>query len=267
MKKLLFFIAILCASVTLSELAAQQLVGVPYVGATLEPAPLLETLETFVEPLVVNLEGVDCTTYVEYITAARLAGYRPHKEKDLSAVLPSDSLFLAKLQALRYRGGQRGNYATRKHYFSEWISDAEAQGFLADVTSQMKGATPLCKKIDFMSQHPQFYPQLQKSEALLHEVQKVEQQLSADTIYYIPKEKIANAHAQLKDGDIVAFLTNKDGLDIQHVGFVWKPTKKSLPRLLHASTTHKCVTVDKRTISQYAMAQKSVCGIRIIRIK
>lgn len=259
MRKLLFFIAFLCASMTLSELAAQHLAGVPYVGATLEPSTLPEAPENFVEPLVVNLEGVDCTTYVEYVTASRLAGQQE--------ILPTDSLFLAKLQALRYRDGQRGNYATRKHYFSEWILDAEAQGLLTDVTSQLKGATTLCKKIDFMSQHPQFYPQLQKSEALLHEVQKVEQQLSADTIYYIPKEQIAKAHLQLRDGDIVAFLTSRDGLDIQHVGFVWRPTSKSQPRLLHASTTHKCVTVDKRTISQYAMAQKTITGIRIIRIK
>lgn len=255
MRKVFLSLIFLCVSLILS---AQQLVGTPYVASTLEPTPLPDDPDTFVEPLVVNLEGVDCTTYVEYVIASRLAGQ--------SEILPSDTLFLEKLQALRYRQGVRGNYATRKHYFSEWISDAEAQGLLQDVTSGMKGSRTLCKKIDFMSQHPQFYPQLQKSEALLDEVRKIELQLSADIVYYIPKEQITKAFSQMKDGDIVAFLTNKEGLDIQHVGFVWKPSKKSLPRLLHASTTHKCVAVDKRTIAEYARSQKSISGIKIIRI-
>lgn len=233
--------------------------GTPYVASTLEPAELPADVDKSVEPLVVRLDGVDCTTFVEYVTAARLAR--------VPAISAEDSIFTAALQALRYRQGKRGNYATRKHYFSEWISDAEAQGLLTDATSQLKGATKLCKKIDFMSQNPRFYPQLQKSETLLREVMKVEQQLSTDTICYIPKEQIAKAYSQLKDGDIVAFLTIKDGLDIQHTGFVWKPTKNSQPRLLHASTTKKKVVVDTRTLAQYAQEQTSCIGIRIIRHK
>lgn len=256
MKGYLLFLILLCAS---WGLHAQQLVGVPYVGGTLEPSPQPEDPEAFIEPLVVNLEEVDCTTYVEYVTASRLAG-----QTEISA---TDSVFLAKLQSLRYRQGERGNYATRKHYFSEWISDAEKQGLLTDVTAQLNGAEPLHKNIDFMSKHPQFYPPLQKSEALLHEIVKVEEHLSAQKTCFIPKNRIEQAHAQLQDGDIVAFLTTKDGLDIQHVGFVWKPADAAAPQLLHASSSYKCVIVDARTIAEYAQAQKTVLGIRVVRVR
>lgn len=233
--------------------------GTPYVASTLEPAELPADIDKSVEPLVVRLDGVDCTTFVEYVTAARLAR--------VSVISAEDSIFTAALQALRYRQGKRGNYATRKHYFSEWISDAEAMGLLEDVTSQLPAAQPLQKKIDFMSQHPAFYPQLSQCEMLLEEIRKVEQHLSEQKLSFIPKQKISAVCSQLEHGDIVAFLTNKEGLDIQHVGFVWKPTPNVEPRLMHASSTQKQVCIDQRSIAQYARDQKTCTGIRVVRVR
>lgn len=233
--------------------------GTPYVASTLEPKDLPSDPEKFKEPLFVRLDGVDCTTYVEYVTAARLARVAQPAAKD--------SVFTTYLQALRYRHSVRGNYATRKHYFSEWISDAEWQGLLQDVTPQLKGAQPLSKTINFMSQNPRFYPQLQQSEAMLNEVKKIEEMLSTQSVSYIPSSHIAKAYSQMQHGDIVVFLTTTAGLDVQHVGFVWKPTPDATPRLMHASSAQKQVVVDSRTIAEYAKAQKSISGIRIVRIK
>lgn len=233
--------------------------GTPYVASTLEPKASPADPEHYKEPLIVQLDGVDCTTYVEYVTAARLAR--------VTKPSATDSVFTAYLQALRYRHGIRGNYATRKHYFSEWISDAEAQGLLRDVTSQLKGAQPLTKTIDFMSQNTRFYPQLQQSETMLNEVRNVEKQLSAEPVAYIPVSSITKAYAQMQHGDIVAFLTKTNGLDVQHVGFVWKPTPDASPRLMHASSAQKQVVVDARSIADYAKSQKSISGIRVVRIR
>lgn len=233
--------------------------GAPYVAATLEPKALPADPEHYTEPLVVQLDSVDCTTFVEYVTAARLAR--------VSKPSATDSVFTAYLQALRYRHGIRGNYATRKHYFSEWISDAEAQGLLQDVTSQLRGARSLTKTIDFMSRNTRFYPQLQQSETMLNEVRNVEKQLSAKPVAYIPVSSITKAYAQMQHGDIVAFLTKTNGLDVQHVGFVWKPTPDATPRLMHASSAQKQVIVDARSIADYAKSQKSISGIRVVRIR
>lgn len=233
-------------------------VGTPYVASTLEPDALPTDPASFVEPLIVNLAGVDCTTFVEYVTAARLAGQEE--------INPADSLFLSRLQALRYRQGIRGNYATRKHYFFEWISDAEQQGLLTDVTPRLQGSEPLKKTINFMSRHPQSYPQLAKSPALVKEIEKVEKLLSAQQVSYIPKAKIHEAYAQLQHLDIVTFVTSIAGLDVQHVGFVWRPDPAQAPRLLHASSAKKQVIIDERTIEQYALSQKTIIGIRVVRI-
>lgn len=233
-------------------------VGTPYVASTLEPDTLPADPETFIEPLIVNLDSVDCTTFVEYVTAARLAGQKE--------IVATDSLFLAKLQAIRYRHGKRGNYATRKHYFFEWISDAEQQGLLTDVTPRLQGSEPFKKAINFMSHHPQSYPQLAKSPALVEEIEKVENLLSAQQVSYIPKAKIHEAYTQLQHLDIVTFLTSIAGLDVQHVGFVWRPDPAKTPRLLHASSAKKQVIIDERTIEQYAMSQKTIIGIRVVRL-
>ena len=236
----------------------QMFLGTPYVASTLEPDALPADPATFVEPLIVNLAGVDCTTFVEYVTAARLAGQ--------GEVNPADSLFLSKLQALRYRNGIRGNYASRKHYFFEWINDAEHQGLLSDITPKLNGAQPLKKPVNFMSRHPQSYPQLAKSPALVKEIENVEKRLSAQQVSFIPKAKIHEAYSQLQHLDIVTFVTSIAGLDVQHVGFVWRPDPAQAPRLLHASSAKKQVIVDERTIEQYALSQKTITGIRVVRL-
>lgn len=231
----------------------------PYVASTLEPDTLPADPASHVEPLVVRLDAVDCTTFVEYVSAALLA-HAPCPDAQ-------DSLFLHYLQALRYRGGIRGNYATRKHYFSEWISDGEAQGLLAEVTATLQGSEPLHQPLFFMTRNVRFYPQLQACHLLQQTMREVEERLSAQSLHYIPSAQIHRAYPQLQHGDIVAFVTDTPGLDVQHVGFVWRPQTEATPRLLHASSARKCVTLDETTLQDYALRVKHCIGIRVVRLQ
>lgn len=229
----------------------------PYVGGTVEPKILPADLEKDVEPLIINLKEVDCTTFVEYVTAARLGR--------LSTLVANDSILQRFVQTLRYRQGKRGNYATRKHYFSEWINEGEELGLMSDVTRQLSGAKPLKKKINFMSANPKYYPQLQ-SDALLAAISDVENNLSMQTNYYIPSALVQKASHGMKHGDIVAFVTDKPGLDVQHVGFVYDPQGSGNPRLLHASSAKGCVTLSDGSLADYAKTVKHCLGVRIIRL-
>lgn len=233
--------------------------GRPYVASTLEPKSMPVDPVSAVEPLVVNLQEVDCTTFVEYVTAAMLGR--------LADPQPNDSIMQRFVQALRYRDGKRGNYATRLHYFSEWIRQAEANGLLTDVTATLPGAKKQTKVINFMSTHPQSYPQLQQAPQLLTSIREAEARLSADAVSYIPAKDVAKAAGQLRHGDIVAFLTDISGLDVQHVGFVWCPDGKSAPRLLHASSAKQKVVVSDNTLADYAKTSKHCLGIRVVRAK
>lgn len=233
--------------------------GTPYVAGTLEPDSLPENLENFVEPLVMRFNAVDCTTFVEYMCAA-LLGRCDNPD-------PNDSIMQRFVQTLRYRGGKRGNYATRKHYFSEWISDNAKQGLMTEVTAQLPGAKKQKKKINFMTLHPNYYPQLAHCNAIFDEVRRVERMLSDQETYYIPKISVRRVLSELQDGDIVAFVTDKSGLDISHVGFVWqRDSWHDEPHLLHASSTQGRVVVSQATLSEYLASLKNCLGIRVIRL-
>src|SRR5215208_3053055 len=94
-------------------------VGTPYVPYTLE-AYLKAGSSPAHEPLTLSLTRFDCVTLVESCLAVgRLAG---------SAEKPAWGGFGRKVESMRYRGGERRGYATRLHYFSEWISDGEQRG-------------------------------------------------------------------------------------------------------------------------------------------
>lgn len=233
--------------------------GTRYVAGALEPSPLPENPDAYIEPLVLKLDSVDCTTLVEYISAAILGR--------VASPEPNDSIFQRFVQALRYRNGRRGNYASRKHYFSEWINEGEQYGMMTDITSTLPGAKPMRKKINFMSENTKSYPQLQKSRSLLQQIREVEEQLSAQTVYYVPTAQIKKAYSGMRHGDIVAFVTDRGGLDIQHVGFVWcEDPEKDEPQLFHASSSLGRVCIDVRSLQDYARDASHCQGVRIIRL-
>jgi len=241
--------------VSFDQLAAQFL-GHPYVAGTLEPKSVPADADKAVEQLVINLDEVDCTTFVEYLTAARLGR--------VAQPVATDSILQRFVQALRYRDGRRGNYATRLHYFSEWISQAEANHLLTEVTASLPGAVQQKKVINFMSANTKYYPQLVAAPQLIAPIREAEERLSAQTTSYVPTSQIAKAASQLRHGDIVAFVTDTRGLDIQHVGFVWCPDGSS-PRLLHASSSQHKVVISDQSLADYAKAAKHCQGIRVLR--
>lgn len=234
--------------------------GTRYEAGTLEPKTLPQDIEKSQETLVMNLKAVDCTTFVEYMSAAILGRvYQPTN--------PNDSILQRFVQALRYRQGKRGNYATRKHYFSEWITDNEQQGLLTEVTASLPKAKSQRRDIDFMTTHRNLYPQLAASDALTDSLRQVEKRLSAQTTWYVPKGSIHKAYEGLRHGDIVAFTCNKKGLDIFHCGFVWWPNPAySEPRLLHASSVVGHVTLTPVPLAEYAQSIDMCSGIRVMRL-
>lgn len=233
--------------------------GVKYVAATLEPQNLPDDADKAIEPLVISLDAVDCTTFVEYVTATVLGR--------VSDPQPNDSILQRFVQALRYRDGKRGNYATRKHYFSEWILDAEHYGMLTEVTAQLRGAKTMQRTVNFMSANTGYYPQLQQSEAMLATVRGVESKLSSLPVSFVPNAQIKQAYTGMKHGDIVAFVTDTRGLDIQHVGFVyWPDPTQGEPRLLHASSSLGKVVISDLSLADYARRAKHCIGVRIVRL-
>ena len=225
--------------------------GIPYVAKTLE--------DNNKETLVVNMRQLDCTTYVENV----LAVYECVKNNKTTFADYKNYLRL-----IRYVGGIV-SYPTRQHYFTEWIEENTKEGFVSEVKGQNP---PFSAKqtlaIDFMSTHIDLYPMLKNNVEMRKPIAEMEHRLSGKTYRYIPKSKIKNTRllrSTIHDGDIIAIITKKKGLDTSHIGIaVWH---KDGLHLLNASQIHKKVVEEPMTLYQYMQKHPSQLGIRIVRIK
>lgn len=160
------------------------------------------------ERLVVNLRQFDCVTYLENVLAmARLLD---------SGSAPTFDDFLLELRRIRYRNGRIAGYASRLHYFSEWIWNNEELGLLRDVTAEI-GGVATDEPIDFMSSNATSYRQLASADEL-ERIRTIERRLSARPRYYVPQSRIAEVAPLIRDGDIIAATSSIDGLDIAHTG-------------------------------------------------
>lgn len=111
------------------------------------------------------------------------------------------------------------------------------------------------------------YPQLAASDSLTRAIRQVEERLSAQSTWYIPKSQIHKVYKYMHEGDIVVFVSNTKGLDVFHCGFIWWPDPEyNEPQLLHASSSEHRVTVGRFSLADYAQAIPTCQGIRILRL-
>jgi len=231
---------------------AERLIGIPYVGATLEVNPK--------EELAVNLHQLDCTTFVETCLALALTS------KQGSTAFGD---YCKNLTRIRYREGKLNEYPSRNHYFTQWISSNEKLGLVKEITAT-KAPFSASRKIDlhYMSQHPDYYPMLKGDKKALQQIRQYEKESSGRTVRYIPRAELNQKKNSplgcIKDGDILAIVTKKDGLDVSHIGFA-KWGKDGKLHLLNASQIHKKVVLEPMTLYEYMGKHPSQLGIRVIR--
>ena len=230
----------------------KKFLGVPYVGHTLE--------EGTKEHLIINTRGLDCTTFVETVSALSLCDANNKR---------SFADFCYYLRQLRYRSGQIDGYPSRLHYFTQWGEDNEKMGLVKSVfeSSDFKGFATQTISINYMSSHPQLYKHLKTNPSFVKKVKADEQAVNGKKYRYLPKAKLNLSPSQLSfihTGDIVSIITSKEGLDTSHVGIaVWQNGKL---HLMHASSLYKKVVLDSKTFFDYSQGQKSQLGIRIYRL-
>lgn len=217
----------------------------PYVAKTLDKAKE--------EKLVINLHELDCTTFAENCLA-------------LARTIKSDkanvATFCKELEGIRYRGGKLDGYASRLHYFSEWILDNEARHHVKSMAAQMGGKV-LPVILNFMSNHPKEYPQLINDPVSTAKIKAIEEKVSAQKFHYIPVGQFESIEDLIKDGDIVTLTTSIPGIDVSHVGILLK--KDGRIHLLHASLSAMKVLVSAEPFSDYLAKSKKTTGVMIAR--
>ena len=229
---------------------ADRLLGTPYVAHTLEGDE---------ELLTINIDELDCTTFVETLYAlARTTMNGRYSWLD----------YAANLENVRYRNGEMGDYSSRLHYISEWILNNASRGNLKEVTPDLPHANYLIKTIDFMTNHKDSYRSLKDDSAMVEKIKGYEMALRNHRMPYLKKSWLGDkaVKAALRDGDFVGLVTKIEGLDISHLGIIHKDDKGEI-YLLDASMSGGKVMLESKNLRDHLSGSKSTClGIRVFRI-
>jgi len=209
------------------------------------------------EQLVINLTGLDCTTFLENsLVLARCIKTNKTTFED----------YLNELKYVRYRNGVIDQYPSRLHYFSDWIYDNVKKGIIEDVTEEI-GGQKIKFKLDFMSTHPESYKQLKSRQGgtdFIPIIKKQEKEISCREYYFIPKEKLKLKEDLIANGDLIAITTTVDGLDVGHVGIALKMDDGRI-YLIHSPTENTKVQISEQPLSDYLMKYKRHSGVVVLR--
>lgn len=218
--------------------------GAPYAAGTLEGDRE--------ERLVVNLRAFDCVTFVE--AALALAIVIGQGLKDFSA-------FLARLERIRYRNGRCVGFASRLHYFTDWLNDAGRKGILRDITASL-GGLAYEKTLNALSSNRERFPALADRREL-RRLRLVEGICSRRRLHFLPKAAVRGSEGRLAEGDIIAVTTEVPGMDVSHVGIA-VPVGDRI-HLLHASSLAGRVLLSEEPLAAYLERKKDRTGIIVAR--
>ncbi|MCX7607059.1 MAG: DUF1460 domain-containing protein [Bacteroidia bacterium] len=211
--------------------------GIPYGsgGAGLGPQEIL-----------LNLEQMDCMTAVENLLALHLT------YKMGSSGVEGMTRALARV---RYATPLPCRWEDRYHYFTHALLAWELEGWGACLPLGVRDKRP----IRYISSHPERYRGFRDWEA----IRSIEKTLSVKPRYYIPSPEMGEWLFALRDGDIIAFVSSEEGLDVSHVGvFFWEGSQATFS---HASLKERkwvwgedlCAYLDRR--------RGKVMGITVFR--
>ena len=238
------------AAVRVGELAA----GTPYEAFTLEEYIRAGGSPVRAEPLTLSLTRFDCVSLVESCLAIARVARDPEP--------PTWDRFALAMEAMRYRNGERVGYGSRLHYFSEWLQDGASRG-LVTLLGEELGGRPDRRPLRFMSSNVDAYPALAYPE-VLDEIVAMERSLDGTTRWVVPTAAIPDAADSLESGDVLAFATSIEGLDVTHAAFAYRDGNDVM-RVLHAPLSGGVVEVTDATLPEYVAAIRQSTGILVGR--
>ena len=208
-----------------------------------------------VETLRIHLDAFECVSFIESAFAVARCGWSGE---------PDELCFTAELEASRYRGGVLGNYASRLHYFVDWIGDNESRGRIENLTTSLGGAA-VQKDFYLITRRelPKVALEREALAAVTEDLLATEERLSSATHDVLGRESAPEALRVLEDGDLVAFVRERPGLLVNHAGFVY--WANGTPRLLHASSYHQRVVITESDLSDYLLRRPERKGVIIAR--
>lgn len=202
-----------------------QFTGTKYMEGTLKGG--LDSAEVF----VINLDEMDCFTFIEYIEAMRMSG--------------SYDEFKANLKDVRYCSGMVA-FGKRNHFFTDWrLYNA---GHIDDATRHIGGRnTEKCMKtLNKKKGGGLFLPGIP---------------ISDREVYYIPARHIGGDIMNgLKTGDYIGIYSEDSGLDVSHAGIFIRDGENTILR--HASSSPGLRKVVDQDFPGYVSSRPGIIVLR-----
>ena len=192
-----------------------------------------------VEFLRSNLTYLDCMTYVEHVLAMAASQKASYTEFLLRLI---DVMFDA--------GGKPLMNHHRNHFTSYWGVVNERKGYLTDIARHHPKALSRGLYLNRVGNNRTYYIEDRFMIAA-----------EPSLMWYFPVAAVLDGSAPLQSGDIVAMVTDKEGLDVTHMGFYIEQNQKRWLR--HASL--KLNRVTDQDLAEYLRAGKNIKGLMAFR--
>lgn len=166
------------------DLISGEFLGTPY------KANMLHGSEYTPEQLVIDFNGLDCFTYLDYVQALLNSTSKPEFVKNLIQTRYTDGNII---------------FLNRKHFFTDWAY-SKTHNPADDITARLSpAAMSIEKNLNEKSDGGAYLPGLP---------------VVKRTVTYIPSDLINEKTVnQLQTGDLIGIYTKLPGLDVTHVGF------------------------------------------------
>jgi len=207
--------------------------GVPYLSNRLS--------KSNPEKIYYSFSDFDCVTYVENVLAL-------YYSEGVNAK------FIENLINIRYT--DTVSYENRNHYLTKGLQKMVALNLLSPINNQFNSKS-IQKNVIYLSKH------LSSNNINMARIINIEKSISQNNIYYFDSTKDLEINDLIKNGDVIAFVSSRNDLDFQHVGFV--SIKNNKKYILHASQEKKVVCISDVTIDQYILKNKKIIGFQIYR--
>jgi len=185
------------------------------------------------EEFVIDMSGLDCFTFLDYVEAMRLSGSFADFQKSLKQVRYKNGIVL---------------FGTRNHFFTDWAEFRSA--FVRDATKETgQGRVRELQKTLNRKDDGTFF---------LNGIEPVDR-----TIAYVPREEIDGTMLQrLKTGDYAGIYSDMPGLDVSHVGIIIRAGASLFLR--HASSSSDLRKVVDQDLAQYVKGKPGLIILRPI---
>lgn len=224
--------------------AARVQLGKPYFDEPWHPGP--EVVES-------RVDSFQCVSLVESSLALARCVWRN---------APTIPCFQHEVQDLRYRHGEIDGYASRLHYFEDWLSDNAERGHVTLLTRAL-GGLPVVLNYSYMSRHRAKFPALEDAD-IRADISATEARLSHTKMYVLDRDHVRSIENRLQSGDVVAIASSVGGMMVTHTGII-SMDDAHIAHLLHASSAQHRVVITREDLADYILRRTERRGVLVAR--